>query len=473
MSGLFVIGSFTYELYAQQTGNYKSVDVESQTRGRDSDGKVVIADYKPFETRLIDNFKDYQPKDVKLGRYGGDLTRSTKATGFFYTHNDNGRWFIVDPDGYYNFHIAVNSINTGKSARNKKAFAEKFSSKENWIGKTTALLIQNGFNGSGSWSDTEAIVAANTRAKKPLVYTINLNFMGSYGDKRGGTYQVPGHKAYPKNTIFVFDPKFEAHCEDEAKKLLRYKGDPNLLGYFSDNEMPLHLQYLEGYLSMEDKKDPGYLAATKWIAEKGINKEQITDAHREEFLALAASRYFSIVRKAIKKYDPNHLYLGCRFYASEKNIARFMETAGKYLDIVSINYYGVWTPNKQQLHNWGKWTKKPFIVTEFYTKGEDSGLGNTSGAGWIVRTQADRGKAYQNFCLGLLESKNCVGWHWFKYQDNDPTLVGAEPSNVDANKGIVDNHYQVYTPLLKLMKQLNEQRYQLINYFDKVNELKK
>jgi hypothetical protein len=73
---------------------------------------------------------------------------------------------------------------------------------------------------------------------------------------------------------------------------------------------------------------------------------------------------------------------------------------------------------------------------------------------------------YQNFTLGLLESGNCVGWHWFKYQDNDPALEGAELSNIDANKGIVDNDYREYSNCLDLMREINLQVYDLADYFD-------
>jgi hypothetical protein len=177
-------------------------------------------------------------------------------------------------------------------------------------------------------------------------------------------------------------------------------------------------------------------------------------------------KYFSIVSKAIKKYDPNHMYIGARFYSSEKNQPAFMKAAGKYLDVVSNNYYGKWTPDSTDMANWANWTGKPFMVTEYYTKGEDSGMPNQSGAGWIVRTQKDRGLFYQNYNLALLESKNCVGWHYFKYQDNDPTATGVDPSNVDANKGIVDNEYNAWLPMMGKMKELNTQVYDIIRYFD-------
>ena len=119
------------------------------------------------------------------------------------------------------------------------------------------------------------------------------------------------------------------------------------------------------------------------------------------------------------------------------------------------------------MKNWGDWSGKPFMITEFYTKAMDSGLANTTGAGFTVRTQQDRGYAYQNFCLGLLQSTNCVGWHWFKYQDNDPTASGVDPSNVDSNKGLLNTDYKWYMPMIKYMKQLNENVYSLVDYFDK------
>ena len=93
------------------------------------------------------------------------------------------------------------------------------------------------------------------------------------------------------------------------------------------------------------------------------------------------------------------------------------------------------------------------------------GLANTSGAGWCVRTQKDRGYAYQHFTLGLLEAGNCVGWHWFRYQDNDPTAK-ADKSNIDSNKGLVDNHFECYTDLAEAMKEVNANVYSLAAYFD-------
>ncbi len=94
-------------------------------------------------------------------------------------------------------------------------------------------------------------------------------------------------------------------------------------------------------------------------------------------------------------------------------------------------------------------------------------MANISGAGWLVKTQTDRGIHYQNFCLELLRAKNCVGWHWFRYQDNDPNDPTADPSNPDSNKGIVNTQYVVYEKPVEKMKKMNDKKYQLIKFFDK------
>lgn len=461
--------AFTMPTQAQQSGNYQSETVEAKTRSRDTSGKIKFSDWKPFETRLVSNIKDFEPTPVEYNKYGSVKTISSKATGFFRTEKINGRWWIIDPEGYAGMNIAMNSVNAGKSERNKAAYAQKFNNDKDWIQKTKHQLQELGFNGTGSWSTHHAVIQANEGSDQPLSYTINWNFMSAYGKKRGGTYAVPGHTGYRGNVIFVFDPDFETFCDEHAKKLIPYKDDPNLFGHFSDNEMPFNLKNLDNYLKLKEN-DPGYIAAKKWLDDKGLSPEQITNKERAEFLAFAAERYFSIVSKAIKKYAPNHLYLGSRLYSSERSVPEFMEAVGKYVDIISINYYSVWTPNKKRMADWAQWSGKPFIITEYYTKGVDSGLPNISGAGWQVKTQEDRGKFYQNYCLALLESKNCVGWHWFKYQDNDPTNPKAELSNQDANKGIVDNEYNLYQPLTEKMQQLNQNYFQLINYFDNINK---
>jgi len=402
--------------------------------------------------------------DSGLDQYGGLVAHKEKATGFFYPKKIDDRWWLIDPEGGRFIHKAVVAVTQNGGTNAKAALLKKFGSESNWVAGTTSLLHSNGFNGLGAWSDTARFGQPQNR----LVYTLIWNFMSSYGAKRGGTYQQSGHIGYPKDCIFVFDPEFETFCDNYAKQLARYKNDPWLLGHFSDNEMPYSRNAIFNYLQLPEK-DPGHQAALAWLKERhgeSATTKDITEQDKKDFIALVAGRYHRIVAKAVKKYDPNHILLGGRFNAAELNYPEVFKAAGPYLDVVAVNYYRTWTPSQEKLAMWSRESGRPILITEWYVKGEDSGLPNNSGAGWIVKTQKDRGLFYQNFTLGLLESKVCVGWHWFKYIDNDPLEPGTEPSNRDSNKGIVTARYEPYPALLNEMKPLNDRVYSLANYFD-------
>jgi len=444
------------------------ISVDARVRVYHKDGRRTYKDYEPFQTRTVELLANYKEpkKTTKLSIYGGDLSKQYEATGYFYVTKDGDRWTCVDPLGYRYINAALNGVVAKGSEGTMTALKDIYGTKEQWLNETVDFLYDNGFNCAGSWSDYKRIIEYNKTAEKPFPYTIILNFMSGYGRQVGRTHQQAGHTGYPNDAIFVFDPEFAEFCDARAQKLLAYKDDANLFGYFSDNEMPFKRNSLDNFLSLPEE-DHGHLAAVAWLQEQGITEDEITEAHRLDFMALVGETYFSTINNAIKKYDPNHLFLGSRFYSNEKHTEPFMRAIAPHLDIVSNNYYNHWTPDSLQMAEWAEWTNKPFIITEYYTKGADAGLGNTSGAGWIVRTQEDRGLFYQNFNLGLLESKNCVGWHYFKYQDNDPTAKGVDPSNLDANKGIVSNRFVPWTPMLEKMKELNIQKYELQNHFDR------
>lgn len=451
------------QLSGQKDKGYHYIEVEAKPwvyNNPDTEWRV-------FDTKTVRNVLNYDPvNDFSKNKYGSTTTKREESTGFYRVEKIGDRWWVIDPEGYLNIHTVINSLRPGGSERNKKIFEDKFGNISQWMDVTADSLVYYGFTGTGSWSDIKSIRENNDLSDSPLSYTPNLNFMSSYGKIRGGTYQLPGNIGYPNQTIFVFDPDFEEFCDTHAQQLLQYADDENLFGVFSDNELPIGRRNLEGYLTLENKSDPGYIAASEWLKQRGKTEEEINDDDREEFAGYVAERYFRIVSSAVKKYVPNHMYLGSRLHGGAINIMPVIEAAGKYCDVLSINYYGKWTPDEEQMNKWEEFSGRPFIVTEFYTKAMDAGLANTTGAGFTVHTQEDKGFAYQHFCLSLLESKSCVGWHYFKYQDNDPTATNVDPSNIDSNKGIVNNDYEFYNRLMELMHEMHVNRYNLIDYFD-------
>ena len=461
---VILLGSGAPDAWAYQTSSLpttKAVEprLDSVLVSRSPDSEWTA---KP--TRTLAQLPEL-PLDASGARYGGIAETKYAATGFFHTRKIGNRWWLVDPEGHLFIHKGVTSVKMLKSDEAKSSLREKFGTKKKWASSTSELLIEHGFNGLGPWCDKNNFPSPEA----PLVYTKIWNFMSAYGKQRGGTYQASGHTGYPQDCPFIFDPEFPKFCMMHARQLSDTKDDPWLLGHFTDNELPWRIRMLDDYLKLPST-DPGYRTAVKWLRKRHGRKfkpDKITTKDRERFLAFAADTYFSIVTAAIRKHDPNHLILGARFHGRVLKVPALFKAAGRHVDVVSVNYYHAWTPDVKLMSSWEKSSKKPILITEWYAKAEDSGLGNTSGAGWLVKTQKDRAAFYQNFTLGLLESRVCVGWHWFRYCDNDPTEKGTDPSNRDANKGLFTNRYQPYSELLQSTKEVNLRTHSIINHFDK------
>ena len=143
----------------------------------------------------------------------------------------------------------------------------------------------------------------------------------------------------------------------------------------------------------------------------------------------------------------------------------FLRAAGRWCDVITMNYYFVWEPESTLMTEWVQWSGKPFFITEFYLKGADSGLANTAGAGRTGKTQTDRADYYSTYTMRLIESGWCVGWSWLQYWDNDPSNAKADPTSTNANKGIYNSAFEPYTVLTERMKAVNQRMYTLADYF--------
>ncbi|MBO4447583.1 MAG: hypothetical protein J5764_05615 [Bacteroidales bacterium] len=432
-----------------------------------------VSEWSEYPTRTLDRLKGFKLKktDPATDQYGGWTCCTYDATGFFHTCKDGDRWWIVDPEGHPYIFKGVAVFSVGHSDRQKQALKDTYGSMEAWADAGMEQLRGLGFNGLGAWSSVEQV----RNSSRPMPYTVIVSPMGRYRGQHlrrfGGKYLQHGWQNYRFDLAMVFDPEFDKFVESELARVSAFKDDPWLVGYFTDNEIPWVNDALDRHLTLLAHDEPAYLAVRKWFEERrgrDARPEDITQEDRDAFMAFYLDTYLSKVTTALRKWDTNHMYLGCRFnqWREELHNKAMFEVAGRYMDIISVNHYQRWTPNMEEITNFEKWSGKPFIVTEFYTKGEDSDLPNTAGAGWNVHTQDDRGWFYQNFCLQLLESKCCVGWHWFKYMDNDPEDLTTDYSNRDSNKGMVKWNFEPYPALLEKMKQLNDRTYRLIKYFD-------
>jgi len=330
-----------------------------------------------------------------------------------------------------------------------------FSDKINWAHATGKALEALGVNTLGCWSDPDAFRAAGYR----LPYTPRWNFMSRYAYGRKSTHNKSGNSPFPNDCVPVFDPEFAVFCAKEAAALAATKDDPWLVGHFSDNELPFKkARILKRYLELP-ADDAGHQAAERYLAEKHQSAAAITVQDDGAFCQQVIARYYQVVSAAMRRHDPNHLYLGTRFHGWVLVQDETFKACGPYVDVVSANYYGRWTPDQEELNRWAELAGKPLLITEWYAKGDDAGLDDREGAGFSVATQNERGMFYENFTMGLLRNKNCVGWHWFRWVDD----CGKQASN----KGVYSAAYEPYPALMNAMTRINQSVYCLMDYLDK------
>lgn len=422
-----------------------------------------MSDYEPA-------FKTFEKYAQWVNKYGSTKTMSKgTATGRFHTEQIDGRWWIIDPMGYRHYERSVTSLRRGSSSRNATAFNAKYGgSNPAWIADVRATLFMHGFHGTGAFcTDTydDIITHDTSNPNAPLTLAPSFGFLSQFRKAKNVSSTYPDQ---PLFSIIAVDG-WEEWCKQymAGTAFDMYRNNPNVLGFFSDNEINFSTNAAAGRLlkvalAIGDKNDPVRKFADNFMAEK--NATAYSDALNDEFSGILAQKYYKGVKEARDAADPGLMYLGTRLHGYPKYMEYVVRACGAYCDIVSINYYGRWAPELEDyVIKWNTWARKPFLVTEFYVKGiYDSDLNNQSGAGWAVPRQEDRAYWYQHFTLGLLEARNCVGWHWFKYQDDDGTDNSSQP----ANKGMFDNNYEIYPDLGKLASQINFNVYDLIDYFD-------
>lgn len=207
--------------------------------------------------------------------FGGLISgRAFRATGFFRTERQGGRWWLVAPEGHGFFSIGIDAVapsgatyvdgrefmfrdlpardgelashwsdeddRRGLGAQSGRAFDHgrafdfytanldrKFGAewRRRWREETADRLTAWGFNTIGNWSDPDLW------AMHRLPYTVPLSPEGEYAKVSSGE-DWWGPMPDP------FDPRFAEAADKMARNAAaRFGGDPYLIGYFVDNEL--------------------------------------------------------------------------------------------------------------------------------------------------------------------------------------------------------------------------------------------
>jgi hypothetical protein len=431
-------------------------------------------------------------------RFGGWKEKRFEATGFFRTHHDGQRWWLVDPEGYAFLSVGVDGVRPGgaegpvegmtdlfewvpdgdstfadavERKRGKKSVSYSTANlirafgpddwRARWEKMSAGLLKKWRFNTLANWSSSSLIQSAK------LPYVLDMD-----GFPRT-------EKTLYRDFPDVFDPAYERAAQDYAQQLESYKDDPYLIGYFLRNEPkwawgapnialemlatpePSHTrrrladwlekQYDGDRTRFEREWDLAAFAAVETTAVREA-PSPAADSLLWTFSGKMVDEYIQPVCEAVEEVDPNHLNLGMRYARISSDL---LYRAGQCFDVFSINgYSSLGPPPTGEI---AERTGRPVLIGEFHFGALDRGLPATGIAGGAASQQA-RGAGYRYYVEQGFARPELVGIHYYLWSDQ---LVTGRFDGENYNIGLVDVAHRPYRALIDAAHRTHERMYRV------------
>jgi hypothetical protein len=435
-------------------------------------------------------------------RWGGQIkNKLTDGTGFFATHHDGNRWWLVDPDGYAFWSAGIDCVRVDIDSGYRQLesaltflpnregdFADMFNNSEwanqklitylaanlirtfgpdgwrkKWADVALSELRRLRFNTVGNWSEWEFARSARFPYVRPMEFN-PVRVSQIYRD-------------FPD----VFHSEFPLDAAEYASTLKETKSDPAFIGYFMMNEPQWGFskelpavgmmfntpncetrkalaKFLKNQYQTNQSLTNSWGIQTTFDAissgawESSFSEAALRDL--ESFSSIMAEKYFTTLAEACRKVDPNHLNLGIRYAGVPPEwVAKGM----KAFDVFSINSYTEKVP-KDVTERVNKMLGMPTIIGEWHFGALDVGL-PSSGIGHL-KNQKDRATAYRNYFEDAAANPNCVGVHWFTLYDE--SALGRDDGE-NYNIGFLDVCNKPYKDLSQAAIQSHERMYDLTN----------
>ena len=461
-------GAIVRRIRLEKTGSAEpfavrpALSATGDLRGRAEIVRFAVEDEVP---ELWREFPEYRPVGPDNGVRGA-------ATGFFHVETIDGIDWAVDPVGRGVILAGTDWCNPRGSFSQKLGYApytrfvkEHYESTEAWAEETADRLRSWGFTCLPCGGDESLFhrTLAHANAADRIYFSHRLCLGTADPDWRIAEYRRAPCTAFPN----VFHPDFEAACDWWARqRCAPNRNDPWLLGYFIDNELAwwgdVNENKAGGIFDAVMKKPESHPAKKALVAFLAGRKP--TTELKVEFLRMAAERYFAVTTEAIRRADPNHMVLGCRFAGGPKGVHPVvLETAGKYCDIVSFNHYPWADLDRNVIFNSKsdpvrvldlyreayETAKRPLFQTEWSFPALDTGRPCTYGAGQRFYTQAERVQATELYAKTLLSFPFFVGYSYFRWLDQPATGISKYfPENT--NYGLVSEEGVPYPGLTEM-----------------------
>ena len=211
-----------------------------------------------------------------------------------------------------------------------------------------------------------------------------------------------------------FDPSFTAGVTEVLKAHGREAHDKWCIGFFIDNEINWGWTdtMLAEWTLRSPEDQPARIEFVKRLKAKGIDplRDKVPAEELRAFTAALTEEYFRKTRETVKAFDPDLLYLGCRF-AGSRAPAWAIGPCVKHCDVVSYNIYA------EEVGSWRlpEGLDAPVLIGEFHFGAHDRGL---FGSGLCnAGDQRGRAAALRTYVESALRNPQVVGAHWHQFSD--------------------------------------------------------
>ncbi len=427
--------------YLDELGQVNSLDWPGKIK-QTSDLKATLA--KELEAaKLTANSKNRT-------RFGGWKDGPKReATGHFRTEKVDGRWWLVDPEGYLFFSVGVclagdESATPVTPSRRETGFFE-------WLPEDNHKLRWTGLK-KNQGRDFVNFPAMNyARALGPNWKKLSrdgihdrmrawgINTLGSWSSK---PLQEDAKTPYTliasiwwqagKKLPSPFRDNYESDLRKCLEKFSSVKDDPYCLGLFLGNEfewpdrltpvifeMPddestkqwVLQQLKKKYSSLDEVNEAWETNHSDWNTVLTSEASKIPAAAKkdiEPYYFDFANAFFAKSKKVINEVLPNKLFLGCRCHRGPNVLGR---AAAGHVDVFSVNVYDSTVRAWQVPEN----VDMPILAGEFHIGSVDRGVPSPGlASAW---NQRQRGLAFSNYLSTALADPRFVGVHWFQWID--------------------------------------------------------
>ena len=427
-----------------------------------------------------------QDFDNRCDNFGGWIDGPVlEATGFFRVENHQGKYWFVTPEGRLMWSFGVTGVRpnaprvgatriTGReflfeelppktgsdsicwTSEDDASFytwniLRKYKDLQKWRETIFRRLPSWGYNTIGNWSEPEIL----RQAKIP--FTVSF------------TTTMTGRKSI-QSIADVFDPEWATFVDSVLSEAGKWSDNPWLLGYFTDNEagwgnldllrnMPLDsysrerwLEYLQGKYQTIHKLNAYWDVAFKeWSDVRDLMTAVDNNAFSNdyiEFETLFADEYFRVIATTLKKHDPCHLFLGCRFTRTIKP-DHICQIAGKYCDVISVNVYAL-KPDDDIMREWYSKTGRPVLIGEHHI---NLASDRQVPALWGATGKEARREYYSNYVETWAKLPYSLGCHWYQFTDQE--IMGRSSNGENQPIGLVDITDQPHQELIETARDLS------------------